>query len=154
MRSAILLSDSNSRLVARNLRIERAYRTLFEDINVDLPNGKALAVHGPNGSGKTTLLRVLCGLTWPSAGAVSWNGLNINENTNQLRTDIVYIGHTDGVKLELTVRENLEYYRALAARPSHTSMDEIAERRRRGFVGGFRFLLWELLAGRPAEAVE
>lgn len=101
---------------------------LFQNIDVDLSAGEALQVNGTNGSGKTTLLRVLCGLTWPSKGVVRWHGVDVDDDPQELRGDIVYVGHTDGIKLELSVRENLEYCRALTYRPRGTPVDVITER--------------------------
>ena len=85
---------------------------LFQNIDIDLDPGEALQVNGTNGSGKTTLLRILSGLAWPSEGVVRWHGVDVDDDPHELRADIVYVGHTDGVKLELSVRENLEYCRA------------------------------------------
>ena len=34
----------------------------LSDINLDIPDGKLVALLGPSGSGKTTLLRVIAGL--------------------------------------------------------------------------------------------
>ena len=123
-----LAVPSDSLLSARGLGIERAYRRLFENIDVDLNPGQALQVNGANGSGKTTLLRILSGLTWPTAGIVLWNGVNLDDDPQELRGDIVYVGHTDGIKLELSVRENLEYCRALAYHPRDTPVSDITER--------------------------
>ena len=119
---------SDSLLRARGLGIERANRRLFENIDVDLDPGEALQIQGANGSGKTTLLRILSGLTWPSDGVISWKGTDIEHDPHELRADIVYIGHADGIKLELSVRENLEYCRALAFSPRRTPIASITSR--------------------------
>ena len=127
--SKILVSSpSDALLRARGLRIERAHHLLFEAIDIDLGAGEALQIHGANGSGKTTLLRILSGLTWPSDGFVFWNDINVDDDPYELRADIIYVGHADGIKLELSVRENLEYCRALAFRPSDTQVGAITNR--------------------------
>jgi zinc/manganese transport system ATP-binding protein len=46
-------------------------RSLWEDLELDVPAGEFLAVLGPNGVGKTSLLRVLLGLTELTAGRVT-----------------------------------------------------------------------------------
>ena len=120
--------ESRSLLKARGIRFERSHRTLLENIEVELDAGEALQIHGPNGSGKTTLLRILCGLTWPSDGVVLWDGKNVDDDPDELRADIVYVGHADGIKLELSVRENLEYCRALAYRARQTPISRTTER--------------------------
>lgn len=37
-------------------------KTVFEDLNLVLPEGKIIGLLGPNGSGKTTLIKMLVGL--------------------------------------------------------------------------------------------
>ena len=39
------------------------------DINLDIPDGKLVALLGPSGSGKTTLLRVIAGLESADEGS-------------------------------------------------------------------------------------
>ncbi|MFZ0258342.1 MAG: cytochrome c biogenesis heme-transporting ATPase CcmA, partial [Gammaproteobacteria bacterium] len=80
------------------------------------------------GSGKTSLLRILCGLALPSAGEVRWRGLDIFANPLDYRAEIVYVGHHNGVKLELSPLENLRVAQAFTARPSGISPLHALER--------------------------
>jgi len=71
--------------------------------------GSLLLLRGPNGSGKTTLLRVLCGLTRPETGQVTWHGESIEKNRQTYGAELAYFGHTNGLKADLTVTQNLEF---------------------------------------------
>ena len=62
---------------------------------------------GHNGSGKTTLLRTLCGLIAPSQGSVNWNGKNIRRQREEFAADMLFLGHLNGIKADLTAVENL-----------------------------------------------
>ena len=86
----------------------RGERTLFSRLSFTLAPGSLLRVTGPNGSGKTSLLRILCGLADPADGEVRWAGTAIRRSREEYSRQLVYLGHANGVKDELTARENLE----------------------------------------------
>ena len=94
-------------LEAVDLECVRGDRPLFSHFSFGLAPGELLHVRGRNGSGKTTLLRTLCGLTHPAAGAVRWNGADINALGDEYRDQLSYIGHSNGIQGELTPEENL-----------------------------------------------
>lgn len=80
---------------------------LFQGIGFRLEAGELLYLHGHNGSGKTTLLRTLCGLILPDEGEVRWNGGNIREIREDFAAEVLYLGHKNAIKAELTAVENL-----------------------------------------------
>lgn len=98
-------------LQGSHLSCIRDDRMLFEGLDFTLQSGQVLLLEGKNGSGKTSLLRILCGFREPDAGQVFWCGDAINDS--QYYADMVYVGHLDGVKKELTVLENLKVSLAL-----------------------------------------
>ncbi|GAA4859032.1 metal ABC transporter ATP-binding protein [Pseudonocardia benzenivorans] len=58
----------------RGATVRFGARTLWEELDLEIPRGEFVAVLGPNGSGKTTLLRVLLGLQPLDAGEVLVDG--------------------------------------------------------------------------------
>ena len=101
---------------------------LFEDLSFDVDGHAALQIRGANGTGKTTLLRAVCGLTRPVEGRIRWRSAPVDDDPQRFRADLVYVGHTDGIKLELTPRENLECSRALLTHPTEEPVAAILER--------------------------
>ena len=78
-------------------------------MSFDLSKGECLHVLGPNGSGKTTLLRVVTGLLEPEQGQVKWGGRPTRAQRDAWCACFSYLGHSDGLKPELTARENLAF---------------------------------------------
>ena len=105
--------ENNLRLQARELECIRDERTLFSNLEFSLEAGQALLLEGRNGSGKTSLLRILCGIRLPDAGMITWDGTDINRLGADYHQHTAYVGHRDGIKLDLTPLENLAMSRAL-----------------------------------------
>jgi len=47
------------------------------NVSFELAKGEILGVIGPNGSGKTTLVNLITGFVKPSAGMISFKGVDI-----------------------------------------------------------------------------
>jgi heme exporter protein A len=94
----------------------RGERTLFSDLSFEIPDGTLLRVAGANGSGKTSLLRIVCGLALPAEGAVRWGGTDIQVLREEYWKELVYIGHANAIKDDLTALENLEIATRLSGR--------------------------------------
>ena len=113
-------------LEAHELECIRDDRTLFSQLCFRLEGGQALILEGRNGSGKTSLLRILCGIRLPDAGSVTWGEKDINKLGPDYHVHTSYVGHRDGIKLDLTPLENLAMARALG-KPSDITLDTALE---------------------------
>lgn len=96
------------RLTAEGLSCVRGGRALFRGLSFALAAGEALAITGANGAGKTSLLRILAGLLAPAEGKIVLAGAE-----NSVAEASHFLGHLDAVKNALSVRENLDFHRAL-----------------------------------------
>jgi heme exporter protein A len=112
-------------LEAVDLTCERGERLLFERLSFTAENGTLLRIAGPNGTGKTSPLRIMCGLLEATAGEIRWKGGNIRRLREEYWKDLVYVGHLNGVKDDLTVRENLRVSVRVAGR--HATEPRIAQ---------------------------
>jgi heme exporter protein A len=104
-------------LAASALECMRGDRRLFAGVSFGLRAGGGLAVQGANGAGKTSLLRILVGLSPPAAGEVSWSGTPIRSLGDAYRREVVYCGHANGLKDDLSAVENVLAAASLAGRP-------------------------------------
>jgi heme exporter protein A len=98
------------RLTAENLSAHRGEDLIFSNISFNLTRGEALVLTGRNGSGKSTLLRVVAGLIRPAAGQVEWLAKDGQKGVSAAEA-CHYLGHRNAMKPELTVAENLAFWR-------------------------------------------
>lgn len=114
------------RFEANALSARRGEDLLFRDISFTLSDGEALVVTGPNGSGKSTLLRVLAGLLPQEAGTVRFVD---GTEDRPAREACHYLGHRNAMKRELTVEENLTFWKRFCGndeKPDHVAVAEAA----------------------------
>ena len=120
-------------LKAHGLKCVRGDTELFSNLEFSIKSGEALVVKGDNGSGKTSLLRILCGFSHPVEGDVTWCDESIFRH-DSFRQQISYAVYRLGVKMDLTVLENLSFMQRLAGEGSDTSkLKELAR-----YVGLFK----------------
>jgi heme exporter protein A len=104
-------------LAAAALECIRGDRTLFSGVSFALAAGAGLLVQGANGAGKTSLLRILVGLAPAAAGEVSWDGKPIRSLGEAFRREVLWCGHANALKDDLSALENVRAAAALAGRP-------------------------------------
>ncbi len=98
---------TESALTIDSLCCARGDRVLFRDLSFALDEGELVHLTGHNGSGKTTLLRALAGLLLPEAGKIRWRGRDIRKLREEYSRHLLYLGHLNGIKGDLTAVENL-----------------------------------------------
>jgi heme exporter protein A len=97
-------------LCVENLWLERGDRDLCRGLNFSLQGGQVARITGENGAGKSSLLKYLVGTLSAVEGNVTFNGEDISVHRDVLIQELLYIGHTPGVKNVFTVAENLKLY--------------------------------------------
>jgi heme exporter protein A len=103
-------------LAASELECVRGDRTLFSGLSFAVAPGAGLLVQGANGAGKTSLLRIAVGLAPPARGDVTWDGRSIRALGPAYRREVLYCGHPNALKDDLTAVENVRAAAALAGR--------------------------------------
>jgi len=83
----------------------------LDNFTMSVPAGQTYGLIGPNGSGKTTLMRIIVGLTQPTSGEVRILGQRMPNR--QAARDIGYMTQSSALYMELTVRENLNFFGAV-----------------------------------------
>ena len=121
-------------LEVSNLACSRGDHRLFSGLSFVLHPGQIMQVQGANGSGKTSLLRTLCGFLMPDEGTITWRGENTRDLDEDYHAEMLYLGHLNAIKDELSALENLR----ISAGLSGIELDEkeaIAALRHMGLRG-------------------
>ena len=83
---------------------------LFEDFNLEVPDGQFVAVVGSNGSGKTSMLNLICGSIQADRGQVLVNGVDISSRKDYQRHKTigrVYQDPSKGTCPSMNILENM-----------------------------------------------
>jgi len=100
-------------LEARAVTCVRGERKLFSKVNFQVFTGECLHIRGENGVGKTSLLRLLTGLSMPESGEICSGGRSIKSEAEAFHNKLLFLGHRDALKEDLTALENLRMYAAI-----------------------------------------
>jgi heme exporter protein A len=106
----------------------RGDRHVLRGVSLELQDGQIAHVAGANGAGKTTLLRVIAGLLTPEQGTIRWGGRETRDQRDAWCASFSYLAHSDGLKPELTARENLAFETGLRRDVSDREIDEALAR--------------------------
>jgi ABC-2 type transport system ATP-binding protein len=122
----------------------------LDGLDLDVEEGRVVALLGRNGAGKTTLVRVLATLVAPDAGTAVVGGADVAREPNTVRRLIGLAGQYASVDETLTGRENLELVARLYQLPTRVarerardalerlSLGDAADRPVREYSGGMR----------------
>jgi len=106
-----------SSLTAEKLACVRGDKRLFDGLSFRVTAGQALAVEGANGAGKTSLLRMIAGFLTPAAGRLIVKSAEGESDDGEERGKIIgWLGHLDGLKPQLTVIEQLNFFAHLCGK--------------------------------------
>lgn len=113
MDASPVLPDSLSDPAIRVQGVSKSYgkKEVLHGIDLDVRRGEIFGLLGPSGSGKTTLVRLMTGIDRAALGEVRLLGERL-PNLSLFR-QIGYMAQSDALYLELTGKENLEFFASL-----------------------------------------
>jgi heme exporter protein A len=117
-----------------NLACSRGDHRLFSGLSFSLHPGQIMQIQGANGSGKTSLLRTLCGFITPDEGKIAWCGEDVRILAEDYYAQMMYLGHLNAIKDELSALENLRISAGMSG-DQLSETEAIAALRRMGLKG-------------------
>jgi ABC-2 type transport system ATP-binding protein len=90
-------------------------------------NGGVIGLLGANGAGKSTLMQMIATITKPTAGRITFDGIDVAKKPDDLRRRLGYLPQDFGVYDNLTALEFLTYFAALKGVRSRARIQEMLE---------------------------
>lgn len=81
-------------------------------VDLSVARGEIVLLQGPNGAGKTSLLRVCAGLLPIERGSGTILGIDVASQREDIRSRVGFLGHANGLYLDLTVTQNMKFWAA------------------------------------------
>jgi ABC-type multidrug transport system ATPase subunit len=135
----------------------------LDNVTLEIPQGM-FGLLGPNGAGKSTLMRCVATLQIPTAGAITFDGIDVLAQPARLRALLGYLPQDFGVYPRVSAYDMLDHLAVLkgvTARGARretvegllqqANLWEVRKRPIAGFSGGMRqrFGIAQALIGRP-----
>ena len=115
-------SSSALAISIRALRVVRGGVTIIDRISLDVPAGCIYGLVGPSGSGQTTLIRAIIARQAIAGGRI--DVLDRPAGRPELCAAVGYMPQHEAVYADLTARENLRFFAAIARVPA-ARIDEV-----------------------------
>ncbi len=108
------------------LSVSFGRRPILKNLRGDL-RGKAIGLLGPNGAGKTTLIHTLLGFHAPTSGTAQIFGMDIINQTKQIRSLIGYMPERDSFIAKMNAVHFVRLMGELSGLPSEAALERAHE---------------------------
>jgi ABC-2 type transport system ATP-binding protein len=99
-----------------------------DNIGFSINKGEIVGLLGPNGAGKSTTIHMLLGLLTPTAGRISYFGMDFTGKRQEILSRINYLSAFNTLQEKITVEQNLQVFATAynVKRPAQ-KIDELLE---------------------------
>ncbi len=119
-----MMNSLDAAIVTDALRVRRGKKMVLDGLTLTIPRGQVIGLLGPSGCGKTTLMRSIVGVQRIAGGTVTV--LGDAAGSASLRHRIGYVTQSASVYDDLTVKQNLSYFRSVLGAPKD-DIDRVIE---------------------------
>jgi ABC-2 type transport system ATP-binding protein len=89
---------------------KKAKTNAVDDVSFEVKQGEFFTLLGPNGAGKTTTISVLNTTLSKTSGSVKIDGMEIEDQADEVRKEIGVIFQNQSLDLNLTAEENVRFH--------------------------------------------
>jgi ABC-type multidrug transport system ATPase subunit len=141
------MNETDAVIEVRGLTKVYGGTPVVDDVDLSVSRGEIFGLLGPNAAGKSTIIRALTGIIEPDAGSINVLGMDMSKEAVKVKRRIGYVAQEFALYPELSVMENLEFYRGIYDRAGDRTTDEIlhtydlhqfADRRAGKLSGGYK----------------
>lgn len=103
----------------------------LDKVSFTVRKGEVLGFLGPNGAGKSTAMKIITCYLSPTEGTVKVDGLDVFEDSLEVRKRIGYLPETPPLYLDMTVKNYLEFaakIKGVGAKALKGSVDTVVEK--------------------------
>ena len=81
----------------------------LDNVSLKIDKGEVVGLLGPNGAGKSTLMKILTSFIPPTEGSASIDGMDVTEESLDIRKIVGYLPEHNPLYLDMYVREYLKF---------------------------------------------
>ena len=96
-------------ILVQNLSKIYGNQKAIDSINFEIEKGQVVGFLGPNGAGKSTTMKILTCFIPQTSGKAFVNGLDIEENSIEVRRQLGYLPEHNPLYLDMYVKEYLSF---------------------------------------------
>ena len=108
-----------------NLVKKYGQNLILDNVTITVNQGEIYGLVGDNGAGKTTLFRILSGQSYHSDGSYELLGLSGEKEIIKARKRIGAMIENPSFYPNMTIEQNLEYYRIQRGIPGKKNIDKV-----------------------------
>lgn len=109
--TSIEVKDFKDEITLENVDFLYGDKKVLNEINLELPKGKTIALVGPSGGGKSTLLDLIPRFSDPHSGVVKLDGIDIKDIAQQSLRDLMGIVNQESILFNDTIYNNIVFGR-------------------------------------------
>jgi ABC-2 type transport system ATP-binding protein len=105
----LLMTGAMATIEVKNISKYYGKQKALDKLMLNIDKGEVVGLLGPNGAGKSTLMKILTSFLPPSSGTAFINGIDVLEDSLEIRKQMGYLPENNPLYADMYVKEYLHY---------------------------------------------